>query len=129
MLPELVRAVHDAQLPVLWCCDPMHGNTRLAPCGLKTRDVSAVEAELRRTFAVHRRLGGWLGGVHLELTGDDVTECVGNAAGDVREEDVPARYTTYCDPRLNLAQSLQVARVIAGQFEVRSTRGLLLKAC
>lgn len=112
VLPPLVEAVRDAELPVVWCCDPMHGNTRVSEQGLKTRSVSAILRELRSTFDVHARLGTHLGGIHLEMTGDNVTECTGGLDG-VTEADLPRRYTTSCDPRLNCKQAIEVAFAVA----------------
>jgi 3-deoxy-7-phosphoheptulonate synthase len=111
-LPRIVSAVTRAQLPVVWVCDPMHGNTREAPSGHKTRSFDDVVAEVRGFFAVHRSLGTHPGGLHVELTGDDVTECVGGTEG-VAEADLGSRYETACDPRLNREQSLELAFMVA----------------
>lgn len=109
-LPHLVRAFADR--PVLWVCDPMHGNTRTTASGVKTRSYDAIHEELERTIDVHVRLGTWLGGVHFELTGEDVTECVGGAAGPT-EDRLHENYASGCDPRLNYQQSLELAFVLA----------------
>ncbi len=114
-LPVIVEAVARAQLPVVWVCDPMHGNTREAPSGFKTRSFDDVVAEVRGFFAVHRTLGTHPGGLHVELTGDDVTECVGGTEG-VAETDLGFRYETACDPRLNREQSLELAFMVAGML-------------
>lgn len=90
----------------------MHGNTRVSEQGLKTRSVSAILQELRSTFDVHARMGTHLGGIHLEVTGGDVTECTGGPDG-VTEDDLPLRYTTSCDPRLNGKQAIEVALAVA----------------
>ena len=111
LLPTYIKVVKNAGLPVIWSCDPMHGNTRKTSSGIKTRQVNDVLAELRLTFQVHRELGSSLQGVHLEMTGENVTECVGGPE-DLFESDLPKRYTSYCDPRLNYAQSLQVAFLV-----------------
>ena len=111
-LPGLVRAVQETGIPVVWVCDPMHGNTREASTGHKTRVFDDVLAEVRGFFAVHRELGTHPGGLHIELTGDDVTECVGGTGG-VLEGDLGARYETACDPRLNREQSLELAFLVA----------------
>lgn len=111
-LPDLVAKVAAADHPVIWVCDPMHGNTREAPSGHKTRSFDDVVAEVRGFFAVHRSLGTHPGGLHVELTGDDVTECVGGTAG-VAEDALGDRYETACDPRLNREQSLELAFVVA----------------
>jgi 3-deoxy-7-phosphoheptulonate synthase len=111
-LPALVRAVAGAEHPVVWACDPMHGNTFTSGSGRKTRHFDDVLAEVREFFAVHRAEGTWPGGVHVELTGDDVTECLGGAE-EVLEDHLDTRYTTMCDPRLNARQSLDLAFRVA----------------
>jgi 3-deoxy-7-phosphoheptulonate synthase len=115
-LPPLVRAVWAAGHPVVWVCDPMHGNTRRTRTGYKTRDVAAVIAEIRGFFAVHRAYGTHPGGIHLELAGEHVTECVGGIASPVAEDEVPRRYQSACDPRLSPAQSLECAAVVAAEL-------------
>lgn len=112
MLPPIIDAVQAAALPVVWICDAVHGNTFKSSNGYKTRPFDAVIKELKLCFEAHTSCGSRLGGVHLELTGDNVTECVGGPQ-DLAEADLPLRYTTYCDPRLNYAQSLEVAFVLA----------------
>jgi 3-deoxy-7-phosphoheptulonate synthase len=111
-LPTLVRAVRDAGHPVVWACDPMHGNTYTSSNGRKTRHFDAILDELRGFFEVHRAEGTWPGGVHIELTGDDVTECLGGAE-DLVDDDLALRYETMCDPRLNGRQSLDLAFGVA----------------
>jgi 3-deoxy-7-phosphoheptulonate synthase len=113
LLPPLVNAIQAARARALWSCDPMHGNTLRTAGGVKTRDFEQILAELRETHAVHQAHGSRLGGVHFELTGNDVTECLGGARG-LAEADLPTRYDTYCDPRLNEEQSLEMAFLIAG---------------
>jgi 3-deoxy-7-phosphoheptulonate synthase len=116
LLPPLVRAVQEAgggPSAVLWSCDPMHGNTIRTVGGVKTRDFDQILRELRETFAVHKALGSRLGGVHFELTGEDVTECLGGARR-LGEADLQTNYVTTCDPRLNEEQSLEIAFLIAG---------------
>jgi 3-deoxy-7-phosphoheptulonate synthase len=105
-LPPLLAAVRDSGHPVVWACDPCHGNTFTSESGLKTRRFDAVEEEMVGFFTAHRAEGTWPGGLHVELTGDNVTECIG---GDVLDESLPERYTTVCDPRLNARQSLDLA--------------------
>jgi 3-deoxy-7-phosphoheptulonate synthase len=112
LLPELVEKVTAAGVQVAWVCDPMHGNTFEAPDGLKTRRFDDVIDEVRGFFEVHRSLGTHPGGVHIELTGDDVTECVGGSGGLI-ESDLSTRYQTACDPRLNHQQSLELAFLVA----------------
>ena len=107
-LPSLVGAVRDAGHPVAWICDPCHGNTFTSVSGHKTRDWENVLTEVERFFAVHRSLGTWPGGLHLELTGDNVTECLGGS-DKVLDHHLPENYTTICDPRLNARQSLDLA--------------------
>ncbi|MCU1490501.1 MAG: phospho-2-dehydro-3-deoxyheptonate aldolase [Acidimicrobiaceae bacterium] len=108
LLPPIIRAVTDAGHPVVWQCDPMHGNTFTSEGGRKTRHFDDVLGEIRGFFAVHRAEGSWPGGVHVELTGDDVTECLGGVE-DILEEQLPLRYTTTCDPRLNARQAIDLA--------------------
>ncbi len=111
-LPPLLTAVRDSGHPVAWACDPMHGNTFTAPSGRKTRHFDAVLAEIAGFFAAHRSVGTWPGGVHIELTGDDVTECLGGAE-EILDADLGTRYETMCDPRLNARQSLDLAFRVA----------------
>lgn len=118
VLPNLVEGIVRSGLNVLWICDPMHGNTVSANTGHKTRRFDDVLSELRTAFAVHRSVGSRLGGVHLELTGDNVTECVGGAAG-LSEQDLHTAYTTNCDPRLNYQQALEIAFAIADEIRAR----------
>ncbi len=111
-LRPLLRAVRDAGHPVVWACDPMHGNTFTAPSGRKTRHFDSILAEIRGFFVAHQAEGTWPGGVHVELTGDDVTECLGGA-DDLLDDDLGLRYETMCDPRLNGRQSLDLAFRVA----------------
>jgi 3-deoxy-7-phosphoheptulonate synthase len=111
-LPKLVRAVKKAGRTVVWSCDPMHGNTTTAGNGYKTRPFESIVSEVERFFAVHRAEGTYAGGVHIEMTGQNVTECTGGAAR-ISEEDLARQYDTGCDPRLNAAQSLELAFQIA----------------
>ena len=107
-LPPLIAAVRDAGHPVVWACDPMHGNTFVSPTGHKTRHLEDILAEIKGFFAAHRTMGTWPGGVHVELTGEDVTECLGGAE-EVLESHLEQRYETMCDPRLNARQSVDLA--------------------
>ncbi|MDT9594482.1 3-deoxy-7-phosphoheptulonate synthase class II [Nocardioides zeae] len=111
-LPELVEKVTAAGLQVAWVCDPMHGNTFTASSGYKTRAFEDVADEVQGFFDVHRQLGTWPGGLHVELTGDDVTECVGGGE-ELAEMDLGSRYESVCDPRLNRVQSLELAFHVA----------------
>jgi 3-deoxy-7-phosphoheptulonate synthase len=112
LLGPLVRAAAEAAHPVAWVCDPMHGNTFVSESGRKTRHFDHVMGEIRGFFAVHREEGTWPGGVHIELTGDDVTECLGGI-GEIADAELPLRYTTTCDPRLNARQSIDLAFRVA----------------
>ncbi len=116
-LPPLLQAVKDADHPVVWACDPMHGNTFTSESGHKTRHFNDVMAEVGAFFAAHKQVGTWPGGIHVELTGEDVTECLGGGE-EVHPEDLGRRYETMCDPRLNGRQALdlafQVAELMAG---------------
>lgn len=114
-LPPVIEAVESTGRKVAWVCDPMHGNTFETATGYKTRAFSQVADELNGFFDVHEALGTWPGGVHVELTGDDVTECVGGV-GDLAEADLSNRYETACDPRLNRNQSLELAFLIADRL-------------
>ena len=114
-LPELVGAVQDSDHPVVWTCDPMHGNTYTAESGLKTRNFSDVVDETKKFFHIHRSIGTWAGGIHVELTGDNVTECVGGAE-NLSDDDLALRYETMCDPRLNASQSLELAFHVAEEL-------------
>jgi 3-deoxy-7-phosphoheptulonate synthase len=111
-LPPLVRAVKHEGHPVVWSCDPMHGNVVKAASGYKTRPFERILAETRGFFAVHRAEGTCGGGIHIEMTGQNVTECTGGAV-DVTEISLADRYHTHCDPRLNAAQSLELAFLLA----------------
>jgi 3-deoxy-7-phosphoheptulonate synthase len=111
-LPPLLRAVAEAGHPVVWACDPMHGNTFTSEGGRKTRHFDAIVDEITGFFHAHREAGTWPGGVHVELTGDDVTECLGGAE-EIVDADLDDRYETMCDPRLNGRQSLDLAFRVA----------------
>jgi 3-deoxy-7-phosphoheptulonate synthase len=115
-LPALIRAVKKAGRKVVWCCDPMHGNTIAAATGYKTRPVDKIIREIEHFFAIHSAEGSYPGGVHLEITGQNVTECIGGAT-KITEADLARQYDTGCDPRLNAAQSLELAFQIAERFK------------
>ena len=114
-LPPVIEAVESTGRKVAWVCDPMHGNTFETATGYKTRAFSQVADELNGFFDVHEEMGTWPGGVHIELTGDDVTECVGGV-GELVEADLANRYETACDPRLNRNQSLELAFLVADRL-------------
>jgi 3-deoxy-7-phosphoheptulonate synthase len=111
-LPPVLEAVKRTGKTVLWCCDPMHGNTRATSSGVKTRRFDDILAELEQAMAIHAADGTYLGGVHFELTGDNVTECTGGARG-LAEKDLRRRYRSQVDPRLNYEQALEMALLIA----------------
>ncbi|MEM7276254.1 MAG: 3-deoxy-7-phosphoheptulonate synthase class II [Actinomycetota bacterium] len=111
-LPPLLAAVRDAGHPVVWTCDPMHGNTFTSETGHKTRHFDDVLAEVTAFFEAHRQAGTWAGGIHVELTGEDVTECLGGSE-EVQTQDLGKRYETMCDPRLNARQGLDLAFRVA----------------
>ena len=111
-LPQLVRAVNDLGVNVVWSNDPMHGNTVKASSGYKTRSVDAILSEMKSFFEIHKAEGSYAGGVHFEMTGNHVTECVGGAY-QITESALAERYITQCDPRLNADQSLELAFMIA----------------
>jgi 3-deoxy-7-phosphoheptulonate synthase len=115
-LPALVRKVAREGRNVVWSCDPMHGNTIKATSGYKTRPFDRVLGEVRGFFEVHREEGTYAGGVHFEMTGQDVTECLGGAQA-ITDEDLSARYHTHCDPRLNASQALELAFLIADSLK------------
>jgi 3-deoxy-7-phosphoheptulonate synthase len=112
LLPPLLRAVRESQVPVVWVCDPMHANLVRTSSGTKTRDFDSIMTEVQGFFAAHREVGTWPGGVHLEFTGEDVTECLGGSEA-VLESQLDHRYETLCDPRLNGRQSLDLAFRVA----------------
>lgn len=115
-LPPLLRAVQREGRNVLWSCDPMHGNTIKAGNGYKTRRVSGVLKEVEQFFAVHQAEGTYAGGIHFEMTGQNVTECIGGAK-EVTEDALSNRYHTHCDPRLNADQALELAFLISGTLK------------
>jgi 3-deoxy-7-phosphoheptulonate synthase len=117
-LPPLLRAVQREGRKVLWLCDPMHGNTVTTGTKIKTRSFDAILNEVRGFFDIHAAEGSWAGGVHVEMTGHDVTECIGGAH-QLSETDLSERYETFCDPRLNAEQSLELAFLVAEELKVR----------
>jgi 3-deoxy-7-phosphoheptulonate synthase len=119
-LPRLVRAVQREGHPVVWSCDPMHGNVIKAESGYKTRPFDRILSEVKGFFAVHRAEGTHAGGVHIEMTGQDVTECTGGAVA-ITDEGLADRYHTHCDPRLNAAQSLELAFLLAEMLNLEMT--------
>ncbi|TVY16645.1 Phospho-2-dehydro-3-deoxyheptonate aldolase [Lachnellula arida] len=121
LLPQHIRTVENSEYArsVVWQCDPMHGNTRSTSTGIKTRQFSDILSELQDCLAIHKDEGSYLGGVHLELTGDAVTECTGGSEG-LGEDDLSLNYTSFCDPRLNEKQALELAFLIAGHLREKN---------
>ena len=117
-LPALVRAVEKSGHKVVWVCDPMHGNTINTAAKLKTRDFDEILREVRGFFDIHQSENTWAGGVHIEMTGQNVTECIGGARR-LSETDLSERYETFCDPRLNAEQSLELAFLVAEELKRR----------
>ena len=115
-LPALIRAVKREGRYVIWSCDPMHGNTVKAASGYKTRPFDRILAEVRQVFGVHRAEGSYMGGIHIEMTGNDVTECTGGARA-VSADNLSDRYHTHCDPRLNADQALELAFLLAERMK------------
>ena len=122
LLPKLIRTVREEGANVVWVCDPMHGNTIKSASGYKTRPFDLVLREVQQFFAVHNAEGTIPGGVHLELTGKDVTECTGGVRA-VTDEDLSDRYHTACDPRLNASQALELAFLVAEELTERHSNG------
>ena len=115
-LPSIIEAIQNADLKVLFCADPMHGNTFSTNSGIKTRSFEKIASELEQAFKIHRKQGSILGGVHLELTGDNVTECIGGA-GKLAEPDLERAYKSSVDPRLNYDQAMELAFSIADNMK------------
>lgn len=111
-----IEAVKESGHLVVWQCDPMHGNTRSTESGIKTRQFSSILSEVSSALEIHKDHGSFLGGVHLELTGEAVTECVGGSEG-LTDDDLGLNYTTFCDPRLNEKQALELAFLVAGHYK------------
>jgi 3-deoxy-7-phosphoheptulonate synthase len=117
-LPRAIDAVRQTGQTVLWICDPMHGNTETSTGGFKTRRFENILGELQSAFRIHGETGSYLGGVHIELTGDDVTECTGGARG-LTDADLQRAYRSTVDPRLNHEQALELALLIAEHSQNR----------
>ena len=110
--PKLLKRVRDEGKNVVWSCDPMHGNIEKSSTGYKTRDFANILSEVEQFFSIHKELGTVAGGIHLEMTGNDVTECTGSASCSITAEDLSSRYHTQCDPRLNASQALELSFMI-----------------
>ena len=118
-LPKLIRSIKKEGLNVVWSCDPMHGNTIKSATGFKTRPFNNVVKEVKKVFAVHKAEGSYAGGLHIEMTGKNVTECTGGAQ-KISEKDLSHRYHTHCDPRLNASQALELAFLISDEIKKNS---------
>ena len=118
-LPLLIRTVKKAGRNVIWSCDPMHGNTVKASTGYKTRPFENIITETKKFFQVHDAEGTFAGGLHIEMTGQNVTECIGGAQ-NITDKDLSSRYHTHCDPRLNANQALELAFLISEEIKKNS---------
>ncbi len=115
--PKLLKRVRDEGRHVVWSCDPMHGNVEKSSTGYKTRDFNNILSEVEQFFSIHKRLGTVAGGIHLEMTGNDVTECTGSQSSAITAEDLSSRYHTQCDPRLNANQALELSFMIGDMIK------------
>ena len=115
-LPKLIRGIKKEGLNVVWSCDPMHGNTIKSTTGFKTRPFNNVLNEVKNVFGVHQSEGSYAGGLHIEMTGQNVTECTGGAQ-KISDTDLSSRYHTQCDPRLNANQALELAFLISDEIK------------
>jgi 3-deoxy-7-phosphoheptulonate synthase len=118
-LPKLIRAIKKEGINVIWSCDPMHGNTIKSTTGFKTRPFNNVVKEVKNVFSCHQSEGSYAGGLHIEMTGQDVTECTGGAQ-KISDQDLSHRYHTHCDPRLNANQALELAFLISDEIKKKS---------
>ena len=118
-LPKLIRTIKKEGINVIWSCDPMHGNTIKSASGFKTRPFNNVLKEVKNVFAVHQSEGSYAGGLHIEMTGQNVTECTGGAQ-KISDQDLSSRYHTHCDPRLNANQALELAFLISDEIKKNS---------
>ena len=119
-LPKLIRGIKKEGVNVIWSCDPMHGNTIKSSTGFKTRRFNNVLKEVKDVFAVHQSEGSYAGGLHIEMTGQNVTECTGGAK-NIKDQDLSSRYHTHCDPRLNADQALELAFLISDEIKKNSS--------
>ena len=120
-LPNIIKKVKKTDSKVVWACDPMHGNTIKASSGYKTRPLSNIISEIEQFFKIHRSEGTYPGGIHLEMTGQDVTECIGGL-NEITEDDLKSRYHTFCDPRLNASQALELAFLLSDTLKDERNR-------
>ena len=116
LLPKLIKRITDEGRIVVWSCDPMHGNTIKSSNGTKTRPFDEILSEVKKNIQLHNSLGSWFGGIHLEMTGQNVTECTGGI-DEISESDLKDRYHTHCDPRLNANQAIELAFLIADELK------------
>ena len=119
-LPTLIKAIEREGKTVVWSCDPMHANTIKSQSGYKTRPFERVLTEVRRFFEVHEANGTYAGGIHIEMTGQDVTECLGGAQA-ISDDALSERYHTHCDPRLNASQALELSFMVADFLKIQRT--------
>eukprot|EP01098_Paradermamoeba_levis_P016582 TRINITY_DN901_c0_g1_i5.p1 TRINITY_DN901_c0_g1~~TRINITY_DN901_c0_g1_i5.p1 ORF type:complete len:263 (+),score=52.97 TRINITY_DN901_c0_g1_i5:827-1615(+) len=126
ILPSHIEAIKNAKINVTWICDPMHGNTHTTDGGLKTRSCDKIMSEITQAFDIHRKNGTVLGGIHLEMTGANVTECVGGAP-ELQSSELSTAYETYCDPRLNYTQSLDIAFGLAHELSAQQSSNSLIR--
>ncbi len=119
LLPKLIRAIKKEGLNVIWSCDPMHGNTIKSSTGFKTRPFNNILKEVKNVFSVHQSEGSYAGGLHIEMTGQNVTECTGGTQ-KISDQDLSSRYRTHCDPRLNANQALELAFLISDEIKKNS---------
>ena len=116
LLPKLIKRITDEGRIVVWSCDPMHGNTIKSSNGTKTRPFDKILSEVKKNIQLHNSLGSWFGGIHLEMTGQNLTECTGGIE-EISESDLKDRYHTHCDPRLNANQAIELAFLIADELK------------
>ena len=116
LLPQIIEKVQKKKLHVVWSCDPMHANTEKAKSGYKTRNFKNILSEVKAFFDIHKKIGSYAGGIHLEMTGQNVTECIGGLQ-KIRDKDLSSRYHTHCDPRLNASQSIELSFLIASYLK------------
>jgi len=115
-LPKLIKQVQNEGRSVVWSCDPMHGNTIKSSEGTKTRPFSEILSEVKKNIQIHDAQGSWFGGIHLEMTGQNVTECTGGI-DEISESELKDRYHTHCDPRLNANQAIELAFLISDELK------------
>jgi 3-deoxy-7-phosphoheptulonate synthase len=115
--PKLLKKVKDSGLNVVWSCDPMHGNVEKSSTGFKTRNFDNILSEVEQFFAIHHEMGTIPAGIHLEMTGNDVTECTGSTSSPITDDSLGSRYHTQCDPRLNASQALELSFMLSDTIQ------------